>query len=90
MAGTEGQGKQLEAIKIRLENAPYSGDISYKTHVQDYGWLNSVSNGAICGTTEAKVNDVEAIQFNLTGEMANNYDIYYRVHAEHLWLVRLG
>ena len=25
---------------------------------------------------------VEAIQINLTGEMANHYDIYYRVHAE--------
>ena len=25
---------------------------------------------------------VEAIQINLTGEMANHYDVYYRVHAE--------
>ena len=86
--GTEGQAKQLEALKISLKNPPYSGGISYKTHVQDYGWLNNVSNGAISGTSgESK--RVEAIQINLTGEMANYYDIYYRVHMD-LWLVRLG
>ena len=86
MSGTEGKALQLEAIKISLENAPYSGDISYKTHVQDYGWLSSVSNGAISGTTgEGK--RVEAIQINLTGEMAEHYDVYYRVHAENYgWL----
>lgn len=80
-SGTEGQSKRLEAIKIKLENAPFSGGISYKTHVQSYGWLNSVTNGAISGKTgEAK--RLEAIQINLTGEMAKYYDVYYRVHAQ--------
>ena len=30
---------------------------------------------------------LEAIQISLTGEMANHYDIYYRVHAQNFgWL----
>jgi beta-N-acetylglucosaminidase/transglutaminase/protease-like cytokinesis protein 3 len=81
MSGTQGQAKQMEAVKISLKNKPYAGGISYKTHVQDYGWLNNVTNGAISGTS-GQNKRVEAIQINLTGEMAQHYDIYYRVHAE--------
>ncbi|WP_391557513.1 glucosaminidase domain-containing protein [Robertmurraya sp.] len=80
-SGTLGQSRRLEAIKISLQNKPYTGDIIYKTQVQSYGWLNNVSNGAISGTSgEGK--RLEAIQINLTGEMAQHYDIYYRVHAQ--------
>ena len=57
MSGTEGQAKRLEAIKIDLQNAPYSGDITYSTHVQDYGWLNSVSNGRYIWYNGEKEND---------------------------------
>ena len=55
MSGTEGQALRLEAIKISLENVPDTGGISYKTHVQDYGWIDIVSNGAMSGTL-GKVN----------------------------------
>ena len=81
MSGTEGQAKRLEAIKISLENTPYTGSITYKTHVQSYGWLNNVSNGDISGKTgESK--RLESIQINLTGDMADKFDVYYRVHAQ--------
>nr|WP_285852301.1 glucosaminidase domain-containing protein [Robertmurraya korlensis] len=80
-SGTSGEAKRLEAIKISLQNTPYSGNITYKTYVQSYGWLSNVSNGALSGTSgEGK--RMEAIQINLTGEMAERYDIYYRVHAQ--------
>ncbi|WP_428909790.1 S8 family serine peptidase [Niallia sp. Krafla_26] len=86
MSGTEGQSKRLEAIRIQLKNAPYSGDILYSTHVQNNGWLGNVSNGAMSGTTgESK--RMEAIRINLTGEMAQHYDVYYRVHVQNYgWL----
>lgn len=80
-AGTTGKSKRVEGIKISLNNTPYSGGITYKTHVQSYGWMDSVSNGAVSGTT-GKSKRVEAIQINLTGEMAKHYDVYYRVHAQ--------
>lgn len=49
--------------------------------MQSNGWKNWVSDGAIGGTTgEAK--RMEAIRIRLTGEAANHYDIYYRVHTQ--------
>lgn len=81
IAGTSGESKRLEGIKIQLANQKYSGSVEYSTHVQDYGWQNFVSNGAVSGTSgEAK--RLEAIKIQLTGEMAKHYDIYYRVHAQ--------
>ncbi len=88
MSGTSGKAKRLEGINIELRNQKYSGDIVYTTHVQKYGWQGKLEdqstwkkNGQMAGTSgEAK--RLEAICINLTGEMAANYDIYYRVHAQ--------
>jgi len=88
MSGTSGQAKRLEGINIELRNKDCSGDIVYTTHVQTYGWQGSETdqskwfkNGQMAGTSgEAK--RLEAICINLTGEMAQKYDIYYRVHAQ--------
>ena len=88
MSGTSGQAKRLEGINIELRNKDCSGDIVYTTHVQTYGWQGSETdqskwfkNGQMAGTSgEAK--RLEAICINLTGEMGQRYDIYYRVHAQ--------
>jgi uncharacterized protein YjdB len=91
MSGTSGKSKRLEGINIQLTNAPYDGDIVYTTHVQKYGWKDGLPsdttrktwkrNGAMSGTNgEAK--RLEAICIDLTGEMAEHYDVYYRVHAQ--------
>lgn len=80
-AGTTGQSKRLEAIKLNLTYQKYSGSIQYRTHVQTYGWQDWVSNGAQSGTS-GQSKRLEAIQIKLTGEVADNYDIYYRVHAQ--------
>ncbi len=88
MSGTSGKAKRLEGINIELRNQKYSGDIIYTTHVQKYGWQGKLEdqstwkkNGEMSGTSgEAK--RLEAICINLTGEMAEHYDIYYRVHAQ--------
>ena len=80
-AGTSGEAKRMEAIKIQLSNTGYTGSVQYSTHVQTYGWKDWVADGAIGGTTgEAK--RMEAIRICLTGEVANHYDIYYRVHTQ--------
>lgn len=81
MSGTSGEAKRLEAIKINLEHAPYSGNIVYSTHVENYGWLNEVSNGEISGTS-GQSKRLEAIKINLTGDLVKYYDVYYRVHAQ--------
>lgn len=86
MSGTQGQAKRLEAIKINVQNAPYSGDIAYSTYIQDLGWVNNVSNGEVSGST-GKGKRLEAIKINLSGDIANHYDVYYRVHTQNFgWL----
>ena len=79
-AGTSGQGKRLEAIKINAKTK-YQGAIQYQVHVQSYGWMDWKQNGAIAGTS-GKAKRLEAIRIKLTGEMAEKYDVYYRVHAQ--------
>ncbi|MBD1221407.1 SH3 domain-containing protein [Virgibacillus halodenitrificans] len=84
--GTTGENKRMEAIKIALEDAPYSGSIAYSTHIQSKGWMESVTNGGISGIT-GQDKRIEAIEINLTGEIANHYDVYYRVHSQSFgWL----
>lgn len=81
MAGTEGEAKRLEAIKISLRNPSVGGSVKYRTHVQSYGWTDWKTDGAISGT-EGEAKRMEAIQIQLTGAMADKYDIYYRVHSQ--------
>ena len=95
MSGTSGQAKRLEGINIQVTNKPCDGDIVYTTHVQTYGWQGKPDdasrkgwkkNGEMSGTSgEAK--RLEAICIDLTGEMGEKYDVYYRVHAQSFgWL----
>jgi len=81
MSGTVGQSKQLEAVKIKLDNPQYSGGIEYRAHVQGIGWMDWSNNGGIAGT-EGLSKRLEAIEIKLTGEMSEKYDVYYRVYAQ--------
>ena len=86
IAGTTGQNKQVEAVKIRLKDTGYSGAIEYSAHVADIGWMDWVTDGNIAGTT-GKNKQMEAIKIRLTGEIANYYNVYYRVHvSDYGWL----
>ncbi len=87
MAGTEGKAYRLEGIKIKLQNAPYTGNIEYRTHIQSFGWESSFKKNNQMSGTEGLAKRLEAIEIRLTGVMAMNYDIYYCVHAQKLgWL----
>lgn len=93
MSGTSGKAKRLEGINIKLSNAPYSGGVRYTTHVQSYGWQGNENDpntwrkdGEMSGTS-GQAKRLEAIRISLYGEMAEHYDIYYRVHAQSFgWL----
>ena len=78
MAGTEGQAKRLEAIKITLKDL--SGvKIKYQTHIQDIGWQDWKYDGTIAGT-EGQSKRLEAIKIEL--EENDKYSIMYRVHIQ--------
>ena len=88
IGGTIGKGLRMEALNVTLKSRQYSGDIVYTTHVQDYGWMNNVNdpfswskNGQNSGTAGKSLR-CEAIRIALIGDIANYYDIYYRVHSQ--------
>ena len=63
IAGTEGLGLRLEAIKISLENMPgYS--VQYQAHVQNIGWQPWVSDGQVAGTEGLRL-PVEALRIRI-------------------------
>lgn len=84
IAGVTGQSKRLEALKIRLPDigdtqGDGSSGIEYRVYLQSTGWQEWRANGEVAGTT-GKEKRIEAIQMHLTGQIAENYDVYYSVH----------
>ena len=65
MAGTPGQGRAVECVKMRLTGglSEYY-DVWYRAYVQDYGWLGWASDGARAGTTGIGYR-VEALQVRI-------------------------
>ena len=84
-SGTVGESKRLEAIYIEVEGDNLG--IEYRTHIQGIGWEKEwKADGELSGT-ERQSKRLEAIQIRLTGSEAENYDVYYRVHAQNYgWL----
>lgn len=81
MAGTEGECKRMESIRMKLPSSMNSS-IQYRSHVQNIGWEKKwASDGSLSGTT-GQCKRLEAIQIKLSGDVAENYDVYYRVHAQ--------
>lgn len=59
-----------------------SGTIEYQSHIQGIGWENAwKKNGEISGTA-GQGRRIEALKIKLSGELAEKYDVYYRVHSQ--------
>ena len=81
IAGTTGQARRMEAIKIRLNGI--DGVLKYQVHVEQYGWLTENAEGSIAGTT-GQSKRIEAIKIKLEN---SSYKIKYRVHAKDIgWM----
>ena len=82
IAGTTGQSKRMEAIKINIVNH----SIKYQAHVQDIGWQNWVNSAEVAGTT-GQSKRMEAIRIELNDSLKDTYDIYYRAHVQNIgWM----
>ena len=90
-AGTAGYSYRIEAIQIELveKGGKAPGEttrpfiqhyVSYKTHVQDYGWQGKVYEGAISGIANQS-KQIEAITITLEGAQYSG-NIEYRTHVE--------
>ena len=61
VSGREGEGKRIEAIQMKLDDASAKKyDIYYCMHVQSFGWLNWAKNGESAGSANLS-RRVEAI-----------------------------
>lgn len=97
VAGSEGFSYRMEAIEIVLVEkdgaAPGStsrpslvfGDVSYKAHVQDKGWIEEVSNGSVSGVI-GQSKRMEAICISL-GDNQVSGNIEYSTHVQDIgWM----
>ncbi len=65
---------------------PEPVDVNYQAHVQDIGWQGWVSGGSTAGDPDAGKR-IEAVQVQLTGELAKYFDIWYQAHISDVgWL----
>ena len=98
VAGTTGRALRLEGLMINLQNTTgIAGGIKYSAHVQNIGWQEAVevtttgnsssaAQGGLSGTT-GKALRLEALRIELTGDLADYYDVYYRVHVQNVgWM----
>ncbi len=75
---------QLEAAEAAYEKLKEEGDfkavdVSYRTHVQTYGWQNFVKNGAMSGT-EGEAKRLEGIEIKVSGNA--NVGVEYQTHVQ--------
>ena len=84
VTGTIGENKAIQQIYIENELTGYTGDIEYRLHLSNAGWQDWKLNGEIAGDG---VNQAEAVQIRLTGELEKYADIYYSAHvSDYGWL----
>lgn len=72
--------KRLESFYLKFDFQKHAGDIVYSSYVEGIGWQEEKRNGEISGT-DHQSKRIEAIKINLTGDISNYYDIYYRVYG---------
>lgn len=70
--------RPMQAIKMRLSK----GSVQYRVHTTDGKWWSWITDNTGTGTMAyAGVigRNIDAVQIRLVGDLAKNYDIYYRV-----------
>mgnify|MGYP002556493972 FL=1 len=86
-AGTTGQSKSVEDLKVSILNPVEDGSVQINAHVSGVGWQGWDTPSASEGGTTGQGRAVEAVRLRLTGSLAKDYDVYYRVHASNIgWM----
>ena len=69
--------ENLNVLSVQENNG-----IKYKTHVQYYGWQDWKENGELAGTSGQSLR-LEAINIQLTGDIASKVKIKYKTHVQY-------
>lgn len=84
VAGQTGKSRSLQALRVAVDGI--AGSVEVSSHVADIGWQGYVSGASYSGTV-GRSKAIQAVKLRLTGDVAQKYDIYYRVHvANYGWL----
>ena len=85
IAGTTGKSLRLEAILITTDTN-LLGSLIYQSYIEKEGWQDEVVEGELSGT-KGKSKAIQFVKINLTEELAEEYNVYYRLHsANYGWL----
>ncbi len=83
-AGTTGQAKAIYQLDTAVNAIGFTGELQISAHSADIGWQDFAGNGTPAGV-EGK--QIEAIKVQLTGDLAQCFDVWYRVHSANFgWL----
>lgn len=86
-AGTTGQSKSVEDLKVSILNHVEDGSVQINANVSGVGWQGWDTPSASEGGTTGQGRAVEAVRLRLTGSLAKDYDVCYRVHASNIgWM----
>lgn|GEM_PF-1813585 len=99
-AGSAGFGRRVEAFEMKIlpkgtggafktdrayVSNPEEGQVNYRSHVESYGWLRPVWDGASSGT-EGEGKRVESLRISLSEGLPEG-SIYYQSHVQgHGWM----
>ncbi|WP_157237275.1 hypothetical protein [Promicromonospora sukumoe] len=79
-AGYTSTSQRLNAVSIDVNGREYSGGVQVSAKVEGSGWRPYMGDDRVSGTYH-RTNRTSAYRMRLTGEMAKQYDLYYRVHV---------
>jgi uncharacterized protein YjdB len=86
IAGTTGESRRMEALRFQVVNTALTGGVQGNAYVQSLGWMGYGATNAVVGTTGRSLR-LEAVQLRLTGALATNFDLAYRVHVQNVgWM----
>lgn len=78
--------KYVTAFRATLNGQPYgmTGTVTYRANLSGTGWLDWVEDGNESGKADGN-ESLEAIAMELTGQLAEQYDILYSVLQDNQW-----
>ena len=79
-------GTYVTALQATLENQPagMSGTIAYQVNLSGFGWQEWKENFVEAGDSAGSM-PLEAVKMKLTGQLAEQYDLYYSVYQNGSW-----
>lgn len=79
-------GSYTTAIWVTLENQPadMTGTIAYQVNLSGSGWLEWKENAVQAGDSAGEM-PLEAVKMKLTGQLGEQYDVYYSVLQNGGW-----